>query len=121
MSLFGPVTTAEIRGWQCAAGLLLHELLDRAHCDQLPPVAWTLSSLGGLVARCATTDEWNAWLAALHLTDVRPRVVYRNHVRLRATGAVSTSRGRRVTVVLLADLDDNHDAGEHEDPPRDAA
>jgi len=121
MSLFGSVTTAEIRGWQCAAGLLLHELLDRAHRDHLPPVVWTMPALGGLIARCATADEWDAWVAALQLTDVRPRLVHNGRVRLRASGTVATSRGRKVTVVLLADLDEHPDADHLQDTPRDAA
>jgi hypothetical protein len=125
VSLYGPVTTAEIRGWQCAAGLLLHELLDRAYRDQLPPLGWTMPALGDLIARCATAGEWTAWLGALQLPDVRPPITHGGRTRLRATGTVTTSRGRHVTVTLLADLDaDDHtpaDPAGDSGTPQDAA
>ena len=51
MSLFGPVTNVDLRIWQLSSAHLLRELMDRAHAEELPPVAWTVPVLGGLVGR----------------------------------------------------------------------
>ena len=114
MSLFGPVTNVDLRIWQLSSAHLLRELMDRAHAEELPPVAWTVPVLGGLVAHCAKPEEWQAWLDALQLADVRPALVHGGRVRLRATGRAATARGRQVSVAILADY-------QRPDRPTDAA
>jgi hypothetical protein len=109
MSLFGPVTTAEIRVWQLASAALLQHLMEQSRQLELPTLTWQLPALGSLVARAGSQQEWTAWVEALHLTDVAPPFVHGDRTRLRASGTLHSVGDRRVTVVLLADFDTEPD------------
>jgi hypothetical protein len=112
MSLFGPVTTAEIRVWQLASAALLQHLMEESRRLELPTLSWQLPSLGNLVAQARTEQEWTAWVEALHLDKVSPPFVHGTHTRLRASGTLRSKIGdRRVTVVLLADFDTEPEPG----------
>jgi hypothetical protein len=62
--MFGEVTAREQSGWQLRATRVLSELLQRAIRENLPPVRWTVSATGDLVAHCyaaSAVDRRTAW------------------------------------------------------------
>lgn len=72
MSLFGPITDAERRGWQLRAARALVDILQQAHAADLPPVRWSVTSGARLVGTIADTSapqelrrRFDAWATLL--------------------------------------------------------
>ena len=109
MSLFGPVTDSERRGWQRRDALALVDLLADAHKADLPPIVWQVGATGGLLGRCLTADpsarraEFEAWAAFLAPVSRWPEHTHAGRTHLHAT---RERTGAGVEVVVIADLYD---------------
>jgi hypothetical protein len=90
VSIFGPVTDAERRGWQLQAVDVLRSLLRDAHRKKLPPIDWDLQPSLGVVGRVRAHGEDDRIVAREHFEEWRsflnavaqPEYVDRGHVRL---------------------------------------
>jgi hypothetical protein len=124
MSILGPVTAAERRGWQRRNALALVELLKAAHEGDLPPLAWSVTTVTGLVGRCtemgaqAQREAFEAWATFLAPVERWPERRNSDRTHLHATRE-RYGTGQGVQVVIMADLYDEPEVDE-QGPPQDA-
>jgi hypothetical protein len=91
--------------WQVRSTYLMLDLLHRGQRASLPPVTWTVGDADArLLIRCYTRPEWEAWVEASGVGDIRPEQPLAGYWQLRALGDVATPDGGRVRVVVIADL-----------------
>jgi hypothetical protein len=116
MSLFGPVTNADRRGWQRRDAAALAEMLDAADKADLPPLIWQVG-MSGLVGRCMDRDpaarrgEFEAWARFLGEVELWPE----HRTPGGTTHLHAGRRGygpRRVDVTVIADIHDEDAADE---------
>jgi hypothetical protein len=98
------IVQAERNGWQRRAAATLVRLLDEYR--DLPVIAWTVGPAGstligrvnGLQPRATARTVFDAWTAALALSE------YREHTHLALTYLSAQALLDSVTIVLQADL-----------------
>lgn len=105
MSLFGPVTDAERRGWQLRDARALLNLLAAAHEAGLPPLVWELG-LTGLYGRSVAVNmperraEFDAWAQFFGDAGNRPaEQTYNGKTRLRVVCRYGAAPGVNVAVI----------------------
>jgi hypothetical protein len=111
VSILGPVTDAERRGWQRRNAFALVELLKAANDVDLPPLAWSVTTVTGLVGRCtemgaqAQREAFEAWAKFLAPVKRWPERRNSDRIHLHATRE-RYGAGPGVQVVIMADLYD---------------
>jgi hypothetical protein len=120
VSTFGPVTDAERRGWQIRDVAALADLLNAAHKAGLPPIAWHIGHLGGLLGTCTDPNpaqcraEFDAWAEFIRAQGGEPHDWPEQRVggRLRLRAGRRKCGPHKVDVAVIADIYDEGEAGE---------
>lgn len=108
MSLMGPITDAERRGWQLRGARALVDILQVAKKASLPPIGWQVGSTAMLVGRIVDGDrraQFEAWADVLGLDERWPENPDRNgrvHLNARRKG---WGDDPLVTVCVIADIE----------------